>query len=55
MDEYKTKTVSLYFKDIALALDVHTYMRLHWKKDQRKSLLRGAVEENLKAMEEVAE
>ena len=55
MDECKTKTVSLYFKDVALALDVHIYMRLHWKKEQRESLLREAVEENLKDMEKVAE
>ena len=39
-------------QDVALALDIHPFMLSRWKKERREGLLKGAVEENLKEMEE---
>ena len=39
-------------QDVALALEIHPFMLSRWKKEHRDGLLKGAVEENLKEMEE---
>ena len=39
-------------QDVALALEIHPFMLSRWKKEHREGLLKGAVEENLKEMEE---
>lgn len=39
-------------QDVALALDIHPFMLSRWKKEHRDGVLKGAVEENMKAMEE---
>ncbi|MCK4704225.1 MAG: transposase [Gammaproteobacteria bacterium] len=39
-------------QDVALALDIHPFMLSRWKKEHRDGLLKGAVEENIKEMEE---
>ena len=39
-------------QDVALALEIHPFMLSRWKKEHREGLLKGAVEENLKELEE---
>lgn len=39
-------------QDVALALEIHPFMLSRWKKEHRDGLLKGAVEENLKELEE---
>jgi len=39
-------------KDVALALEIHPFMLSRWKKEHREGQLKGAVEENLKELEE---
>ena len=39
-------------QDVALALEIHPFMLSRWKKEYRDGLLKGAVEENLKELEE---
>ena len=39
-------------QDVALALEIHPFMLTRWKKEQRDGLLKGAMEENLKELEE---
>lgn len=39
-------------QDVAQALEIHPFMLSRWKKEHREGLLKGAVEENLKELEE---
>ena len=39
-------------QDVALALEIHPFMLSRWKKEHREGHLKGAVEENLKELEE---
>ena len=39
-------------QDVALALEIHPFMLSRWKKEHRDGLLKGAIEENLKELEE---
>ena len=43
---------TLQTQDVALALEIHPFMLSRWKKEHREGLLKGAVEENLKELEE---